>query len=531
MSDSLAELFADLPYLLGGHLLLSVSAIGIGVAISVPLGVAAARSERLRGPVVTAAGVVQTIPSLALLALMVPLLGGTIGFRPAFFALTLYSILPTLRNTVTGILEVDPAVTEAARGMGMTDRQSLLRVELPLAAPVVIAGIRTATVWVVGTATLATPVGAPCLGHYIFLGLQTRNWDAVLFGCVFVALLAILLDQLVHALEVAARTRNRRLGWAAMALLAGISIGGIAPLGFDSLARSGGERVASVQPPIAGHEQRLLEGQTLAVGSKGFTEQYIVAALLERQLALHGAQVRVTPNMGSTILFDALRNDTVDVYVDYSGTIWTTLMKREDPIGRTEMGIEVAKYLKDEFGVIAVGPLGFENAYALAMRRDRAAALGARSIGDLGPHAGALSVGGDPEVFGRPEWIRVRSLYGLERMRTRGMDSTFMYGAVRDGEVDVITAYSTDGRIAAYDLLVLRDPKQAFPPYDAPYDAILLVSPRAAKTPGVIEALRPLVNAIGDETMRQANRLVDIDGLSPGAVAERLGRRIEGAHH
>ncbi|MHC4225223.1 MAG: glycine betaine ABC transporter substrate-binding protein, partial [Planctomycetota bacterium] len=176
--------------------------------------------------------------------------------------------------------------------------------------------------------------------------------------------------------------------------------------------------------------------------------------------------------------------------------------------------------------VIAVGPLGFENAYALAMRRDRAAALGVRAIGDLAPHAGALSVGGDPEVFGRPEWIRVRSLYGLERIRTRGMDSTFLYGAVRDGEVDVITAYSTDGRIAAYDLLVLRDPKQAFPPYDA----ILLVSPRAAKTPGVIEALRPLVNSIGDETMRQANRGVDIDGLSPGTVAERLGRQIEGAH-
>jgi osmoprotectant transport system permease protein len=464
VSRGLADLFADVPHLLGGHLLLSVGSILIGVAISVPLGVAATRSERLRGPALTAAGVIQTIPSLALLALMVPLLGGTIGFLPAFLALTLYSVLPTLRNTVTGILEVDPAVTEAARGMGMTDRQSLLRVELPLAAPVVIAGIRTATVWVVGTATLATPVGAPCLGQYIFLGLQTRNWNAVLFGCVFVAALAIALDQLIHALEYAVRTRNRPMAWTAIALLAGISIGGIAPLASDLLTGTGTEPAASVHAQTGDRERPLLEGRSLTVGSKGFTEQYILANLLERQLELHGAKVTSVPNMGSSILFDALRHDTVDVCVDYSGTIWATVMKREEPIDRTGTIIEVASFLKDEYGVIAVGPLGFENAYALAMRRDRAAALGARSIGDLAAHASSLSVGGDPEVFGRPEWTRVRDTYGLEGMRTLGMDSTFMYGAVRDGEVDVITGYSTDGRIAAYDLVVLRDPKQAFPP-------------------------------------------------------------------
>jgi osmoprotectant transport system permease protein len=387
----------------------------------------------------------------------------------------------------------------------------------------VIAGIRTATVWVVGTATLATPVGAPCLGQYIFLGLQTRNWNAVLFGCVFVALLAIALDQGVHALEVAARSRNRRLAWAAIALLAAVSIGGIAPFVLDRLDRAGGGPAPSSAAPDAADEPRLLAGRSLAVGSKGFTEQYIVAGLLERQLARHGAQVTNKPNLGSTILFDALRNDSVDVYVDYTGTIWATIMKREAPIGRSEMRIEVAKHLKDVYGVIAVGPLGFENAYALAMRRDRATALGVRSIADLAPHAATLTVGGDPEVFGRPEWLRVRNAYGLADLRTRGMDSTFMYGAVRDGEVDVITGYSTDGRIAAYDLQVLRDPKQAFPPYDA----ILLVSPRAAGTPGVIEALQPLVNSIRDGAMRHANRLVDIDGLSPKEVAERLGRRID----
>jgi len=518
MSRGLDDLLADLPHLLGGHLLLSIGALAVGIAISVPLGVLASRRERLRGPLLAITGVIQTIPSLALLALMVPLLGGTIGFLPAFLALTLYSMLPTLRNTVTGILEVDASVTEAARGMGMTDRESLVRVELPLAAPVIIAGIRTATVWVVGTATLATPVGAPCLGQYIFQGLQTRNWTAVLFGCVFVAALAIVLDQTIALLEYAVRTRRRVLARAAVAALAAVVIAGVAPLAFERPSAPARTATPGTAASTSDPETSLLEGRSVSVGSKGFTEQYILAAFLARELERHGARVTTVPNMGSSILFDALRNDTVDVVVDYSGTLWATVLKREEPLDRTATLIDVAAFLKDRYGVLAVGSLGFENAYALAMRRDRAAALGVRAIGDLRAHAQALTIGGDPEVFGRPEWQRVRDAYGLASLRTRGMDSTFLYGAVRDGEVDVITAYSTDGRIAAFDLLVLRDPLQAFPPYDA----MLLVSPAAAAMPGLLEALRPLVNSIDDGAMREANRRVDIDGWSPQAAAETL---------
>jgi len=522
LSGSLAALFADLPRLLGGHLLLSASALAVGIAVSLPLGVFASRSPRLRGPALTVVGVIQTIPSLALLALMVPVLGGRIGFLPAFLALTLYGVLPTLRNTVTGILDVDPAVTEAARGMGMTDRECLRRVELPLAMPVIIAGIRTATVWVVGTATLATPVGAPSLGHYIFMGLQTRNWEAVSFGCAFVAALAIGLDQGVHALERAARTRNRRLGWSAAALLTALLLAGLAPLAAESL---GGRSLGPLQPPHPGTQARsaaALAGTAWVVGSKGFTEQYILAELLRLQLEHRGATVRFTPNLGSTILFEALRNGTVDVAVDYSGTIWTTVMKRAEPAPRDQTLAEVTRHLAEVQGVTTVGPLGFENAYALAMDPQRAAALGVRSIADLAPHAAGLTVGGDPEVFGRPEWLRVRNVYGLQAARTRGMDSTFLYGAVRDGEVDVITAYTTDGRIAAFGLSVLADPRQAFPPYDA----LLLVSPRAAREPRLLEALRPLVNAIDDATMRAANRGVDLDGRSPAEVGERLWRQL-----
>jgi osmoprotectant transport system permease protein len=199
-------------------------------------------------------------------------------------------------------------------------------------------------------------------------------------------------------------------------------------------------------------------------------------------------------------------------------------MKRPEPIDRTEMLIEVAKFLKDEHGVITLGRLGFENAYALAMSRDRAVELGVRGIGDLGPLSDRLTLGGDPEFFGRLEWSRVREIYGLDAMRTRGMDSTFMYGAVHDGKVDVITAYSTDGRIAAFDLVVLSDPKQAFPPYDA----VLLLSPQAAQNQQLIRTLVPLVNAVTDNMMRSANMAVDIDGVSVEQSARQLHRRIAG---
>lgn len=520
MNANLAERFAELPDLLGGHLVLSLSALVIGIMISLPLGIWAARSERFGNAIINTAALIQTIPSMALLALMVPLLGGTIGFGPAFVALTLYSILPVLRNTVTGLQEVDPAMTEAARGVGMTDRQRLWQVELPLAAPVIIAGIRTATVWVVGIATLSTPVGAPSLGNYIFAGLQTRNWLSVIFGCVFAALLAVILDQLVRLLEKSAQDRDRRLAMMACAGLATIFIGGIGPTVVDTLTRptfTVGPNETS-QSDVAESPTKLLQGQTIRIGTKTFTEQFILADVLAQQLETQGAQVENLQNLGSTIVYDALRNNTIDVYVDYTGTIWATVMNREDPAERTAMFIEMGEYLRREHGIITLGRLGFENAYGFAMRRDKATSLGIRSIADLQRYIGTLSIGGDPEFFGRNEWIRVRDSYGLSGIKTRSMDSTFMYGAVRDGNVDVISAYTTDGRISAFDLVVLSDEKQAFPPYDA----ILLISPDAAQKPGLIASLAPLLNQIDSDLMREANKQVDIDSKTPKQAAQYL---------
>ena len=524
MSANFYERLAELPGFLGGHLVLSLSALLIGILISLPLGVYASRSEKLGGTIVNVAALIQTIPSMALLALMVPILGGTIGFGPAFVALTLYSILPVLRNTVTGLKEVDPAMLEAARGVGMTDQQRLWQVELPLAAPIIIAGVRTATVWVVGIATLSTPVGAESLGNYIFSGLQTRNWLSVIFGCVFAAGLAIILDQLVRLLEKSAQDRDRRLATFAGVGLVAIFAAGIGPVLYEQVTRSSAIVAARPMGDVSGSPAATtgLSGQTVRIGAKTFTEQFILADLIAQRLEEEGAQVENLQNLGSTIVFDALRNNTVDLYVDYTGTIWATIMEREEPIERTAMFIDMAAYLKNEHGILALGRLGFENAYGFAMRRARADQLGIRSIGDLQRQLSALTIGGDPEFFARNEWIRVRDAYGLAGIATRSMDSTFMYGAVRDGNVDVITAYTTDGRISAFDLTILRDERQAFPPYDA----VVLLSPEGAAKPGLIEALTPLIYQIDDDLMRNANKLVDIDGQTPAQAANILYSKI-----
>ncbi len=527
MEGRWTELWERLPDYLSGHLLLALPAILCGVFLSVPLGILSARNPRVRGPLMTVASLAQTIPSIALLAIMVAILGGTIGYRPAFVALLIYSMLPILRNTLTGLEEVDPAMREAARGVGMTGLQSLWRIELPLALPVILTGVRTATVWVVGITTLSTPVGAPSLGNFIFSGLQLRDWAQVYFGCLFAMALTLVLDQAVHGFEVAAR---RRRWWPAMAgggvllstLMAAFLPGAIGP----------SQRVSDLasKEAVAGEEggnrpQRApLEGRSYTVGAKGFTEQAILGELLSLMLEAQGASTEIKGNMGSTIVFDALRNDTLDVYIDYSGTIWATVMGRDDPAGRHAMAIEVAHYLRQEHGILTLGRLGFENAYCLALRNDDARRLGLRTIADLSQVAEGLTLGGSPEFLGRPEWTRVRSLYDLQGMRTRGMEGTFMYRAARDGQVDVIGAYSTDGRIEAFDLRVLQDTRQGFPPYDA----ILMVAPGKSGDLALHRALAPLVQAIDGVTMRRANLLVDVEGKTPAEAARFLLRVVAG---
>jgi osmoprotectant transport system permease protein len=257
----------------------------------------------------------------------------------------------------------------------------------------------------------------------------------------------------------------------------------------------------------------------VVVGAKTFTEQYILSQILAETIErATGSAVGVVSSLGSTVAFDALRAGDIDAYVDYSGTIWATIMHRDaDSVDRETVLTEVGRYLNAEHGIEMVGALGFENAYAMAMRRAQAGDLRVRSLTDIAPYAARLSVGGDYEFFERPEWRAIQDRYGLRFREQRSMDPSLMYQAVANGQVDVISAFSTDGRIAALDLILLEDERHAIPPYDA----VVLASARLVREhPEAIAALRSLNGTIDADQMRRMNLAVDQDGKSPRAVAE-----------
>lgn len=504
-----ADAWSRLPDYLGQHVLVSLTALALGLAISLPLSLYAVRRMHLRAVLLAVASIVQTIPGLALLALFYPLLLGTaaltaryfgfdfsaLGFLPSVLALALYSMLPVIRNTITGIEGVDPSLRRAAQGVGMTERQSLFMVELPLALPVIMAGIRTAAVLVIGTATLATPIGQTSLGNYIFSGLQTQNWVSVLFGCIAAALLALVVDLLLALMERGAANRRRAptiAGLAGLALVVALAL----------------------VPPLASRKAGYI------VGAKTFSEQYILAALITQRLEADGLSARRREGLGSSIIFAGLAGNEIDAYVEYTGTIWANVMKRTDIKPRAETLAEVAQWLKRERGITLAGALGFENAYALAMKRSEAERLGVKSLADLARHAPQLTIAGDYEFLSRPEWAALRKAYGLSFRAERTMQAEFMYPAAGN-EVDVISAYTSDGRIAQFDLVVLDDPKGAIPPYDA----VLLVSPKRSGDRALLAALKPLTGAIDVTLMREANLQAN-EGESPEQVARWMGERL-----
>ncbi len=495
---------------LAAHVVLSASAIGLAMVIALPLAVWAGRSPVVSRLALSLASLVQTIPALALLALFFPLLLSlravfgeglpTLGFLPALMALTLYALLPILRNAVTAQANLDPGVLEAADGVGMTKWQKLVLVEAPLSAPFIMAGIRTASVWTIGAATLATTIGQPSLGDPIFAGLQTQNWALVVAGCLVSAGLALVADWLLWWIERGIDER-RRWKWAGalMAVVAGVT--------------------AALASQADGEDR-----DTIVIAAKSFSEQYILARLIGQRLEAAGYAVEYRDGLGSAVVHSAVANSSVDISVDYTGTIWTNYLKRTDNPGREAMYTTIRDWEMRENKVRVLGRLGFENAYAFAMRQDRAAALGVASLADLVAVGPRLTVGGDPEFFERPEWIAVRDAYGLRFGETRNFAPTFMYNALASGEADVISAYTSDGRIAADRLVVLADPEGALPSYDA----LLMLSPRISGDEGVLAALRPLIGAISVEAMREANFAVDREDagkLTPKQAAAELAKK------
>ena len=417
------------------HLVLVGLSISIAAGIGLPLGVLMTRKPRLSGPILTFANAVQTIPSLALFGFLIPLpfIGG-IGARTAIVALVLYSLLPIIRNTFTGISGVDPAIREAGRGMGMTDLQLLWTVEIPLALSVIFAGLRVATVLCVGIATIAAAVGAGGLGMFIFRGVSMVDSRLILAGAIPAAALALIADFGLGAIE----KRFSKL----LCLV-------IIAAGLVSCS----------------HPDRVV------IGSKNFTEQIILGELLAQQIErTTQLPVQRKLNLGGTLLcHEALTAGQIDAYVEYTGTGLTAILK-EPPVKDSNSVYQTVKAAyKSRFGIEWTEPLGFNNTFAIIVRKSDAEQYKLKTISDAAPRTSKWVAGFGYEFIEREDgYPGLVKTYNLRfPSAPRVMDLGLTYKAVADHQVDLIAGNSTDGLIDALGLAVLEDDKHYFPPYDA----------------------------------------------------------------
>jgi len=455
------------------HLLMVGVSILIATGIGLPLGIFMTRHSSLGRPIMTIANVVQTVPSLALFGFLIPLpfIGG-IGARTAIVALVLYSLLPIIRNTFTGISGVDPAIREAGRGMGMTDGQLLWKVEIPLSLGVIFAGIRVATVIAVGVATIAAAVGAGGLGMYIFRGVSMVDSRVILAGAIPAAALALIADFGLGAVE-------RRFSKLFVLLLC-------------------------VLLTSCSHADRIV------VGSKNFTEQVILGELLAQQIERKtDLKVDRRLNLGGTLVcHDALIAGQIDTYVEYTGTGLTAILKLPPSSDSVQVYDTVKAAYESRFGVEWTEPLGFNNTFAIIVRKADAQRLNLKTISDAAPYTAKWVAAFGYEFIerqdGYPGLVRAYNLRFPAEPRV--MDLGLTYKAAAERQVDFIAGNSTDGLIDALGLTVLEDDKHYFPPYDA---APLIRSAVVMKHPEVRAALKELGGKISAEQMRRMNYAVD----------------------
>ena len=487
------------------HLTLVLEAIAAAVAVGVPLGIVSARRPLVERGVIGAANVLQTIPSLALLGFLLIAFQGRIGKAPALTALVLYALLPIVKNTVLALRSIDPATREAALAMGMTARQRLGLVELPLAVPILLGGVRVATVASVGMATIAAAIGARGLGSYIFRGVSLSDPRLILMGSVPAAVLALACDSALGELERGldpTRPRRSRPRLFASAFAIALLLG-FAGWGWWLERRSWSQP----QP-------------TVTIGSKDGSEMILLGHMLADLVETH-TPLRVDRrfNLGGTLVcYNALRLGGLDAYVEYTGTALTTILQepvRSDPV---EVLNRVRSQLSARDRIACLEPLGFENTFAILMRRDRAQQWGIRRISDLRDHASTFQGGFGPEFMNRPDGYPGLVLaYGLRFDHPPlEMDRNLLYQALARGTIDVAAGDSTDGRIAALQLVALEDDRRFFPPYQA---VPLVREETLQKYPALRPALERLAGQIDAATMQRLNLEVDGRGRRPEDVA------------
>lgn len=473
------------------HIQISFTALLFAVILSIPLGIYLTKRERIAEPIIGITAVLQTIPSLALLGLFIPLFG--IGKVPAVIALVLYALLPILRNTYTGIKEVDPSLIEAAEAMGMSTSKRLAKVELPLAMPVIMAGIRTAMVLIVGTATLAALIGAGGLGDIILLGIDRNNTSLIVLGAIPAAILAIVFDGLLRKMEKISYKQSLT------------TIGVIVSLSI----------IMMVVPNLTKGDQ-----ETLVIGGKLGTEPEILINMY-KDLIEQGTdlQVELKPSLGKTsFLFNALQSGDIDLYPEFTGTVISQFLKATAASNdKQEVYEQARKGILQQNNLVLLEPMQYNNTYALAVPAAFAKENELKTVSDLQGLEAKIKAGFTLEFSDREDgYLGIQKLYNLEFPNLKTMEPQLRYTAVQQGEINLMDAYSTDSELRRYKLTVLEDNKNLFPPYQG---ALLLRAETLDQYPELRDILNQLSGKISDDQMREMNYQVAVEGKSAAEVA------------
>jgi osmoprotectant transport system permease protein len=496
MVDYLIHNRSEVLQLVFEHLFLVLMATGAAAAVGVPVGILLTRRPALSKPVLATANILQTIPSLALFGFLIPLLGSHgIGRLPAIIALFLYSLLPIVRNTFTGIAGVDKGVREAGRGMGMTDWQLLTQVDIPLALGVIVAGVRVATVISVGTATIAAAIGAGGLGTYIFRGLRMNDDRLILAGAIPAALMALAADFILGRAEQSlapgsARAAGKGSKWAVGTVAAVILFGVLV-----FLIKGTGLNVS----------------RPVVVGSKDFTEQVLLGEIIAQAIESRaGIKVERRMELGGDLCHRAMLGGQIDGYVEYTGTAYTSILKRQVVTDPREVYNQVKQEYASRWNIEWLDPLGFNNTFAILVRGEDARRMNLKTITGIVPYAPQWRAGFGQDFMSRqdgyPGFVRT---YGLKFAGPpREMDLALTYRALAAGQVDLIAGNSTDGLIDKLDLFQLEDDRSYFPPYEA---VPVVRRDVLNRYPEISNVIKGLAGKLSNAQMRRLNYAVDAE--------------------
>ncbi len=485
---------------------LVLGSLGIALLVGIPIGILLTRLRRISGPVIAVLGLLQTFPSLALLGLLIPLLG--VGQPAAIFLAVVYSLFPVVLNTYVGITQVSPAIRDAARGMGMTEGQILAKVELPLALPVLLAGVRTSAVYAISIVTICAFAAAGGLGEYIIRGMNTSNDDLVFAGALPILVLTLVV---FWGLGIIAWVAHRRshlglvLGGALIACLSIFAVWVVGVQVYRQHVRADGQ--------VSGTSKEIV------VGAKDFIEGRILAQIVKQMLEGHtDLRVSIKQNLPVSLIFKAIKKGEIDLYPEYTGVLLTNKEALNSPVPEDRATITelVRKEMLRRHGLVLLETFGLNNTYVFCTTRQLAKKYDLRTIGDL-RRLPDPRIGVDLSFRDRPDgWQGLVKTYKLDLPRPQLLSPDLRYKALESGDVKVVLGFGTDWEIAFYKLAVLDDDRHYFPSY---HGAPLVRADVLRRHPEIGKVLNRLHNRIDDDTMRRLNSQVARERRSETAVA------------